>query len=582
LTHPAFRRLRVVNNISVRQKLFASFGVVLALMVVTGAVAIVQLRSVGAKGDHLYNVNLAATDLSASLRRNGLLMRESILKYVLEPLPEERPKIKAKIGELQQAIDTDIGALKAQQGLTADQRALVVEIDGLMKDWYAKRDKGPIGLTDAGDRAGATEAALRGIGGLAFKAANEAVDKFNETTRLEAKRADDAASSAIRFATMLTILLVLAAVLIAAAIAYLFARGISRAVKELVDAAGRVADGDLTVHIEARSNDELGQLASGVAAMIESLRTTVGSVSQTALELGAASEQMATTSEEAGRAVGEIASAVDDVARGAEKQVHALEQARTMTEEMASVAAASAENARHTAAAAQQARTVSEDGVSTVEFASAAMQAVRDAAEAATETIRALGSKSEQIGGIVATITGIAGQTNLLALNAAIEAARAGEQGRGFAVVAEEVRKLAEESKQAAATISGLIDEIQSETARAVNVVEDGAKRTEEGVSTVDQAREAFVRIGGSVEDVNDRIEQIAAAIEQLAASSRRMQEDMAEVAAVAQQSSASTEEVSASTQQTSASTQEIAASAQELARSADELAQIVSRFTTA
>jgi methyl-accepting chemotaxis protein len=291
---------------------------------------------------------------------------------------------------------------------------------------------------------------------------------------------------------------------------------------------------------------------------------------------------MATTSEEAGRAVGEIASAVDDVARGAEKQVHALEQARTMTEEMASVAAASAENARHTAAAAQQARTVSEDGVSTVEFASAAMQAVRDAAEAATETIRALGSKSEQIGGIVATITGIAGQTNLLALNAAIEAARAGEQGRGFAVVAEEVRKLAEESKQAAATISGLIDEIQSETARAVNVVEDGAKRTEEGVSTVDQAREAFVRIGGSVEDVNDRIEQIAAAIEQLAASSRRMQEDMAEVAAVAQQSSASTEEVSASTQQTSASTQEIAASAQELARSADELAQIVSRFTTA
>jgi methyl-accepting chemotaxis protein len=582
LTLPAHGRLSVFNNLSVRQKLFASFGVVLALMVVTGAVAIVQLRSVGAKGDHLYNVNLAATDLSASLRRNGLLMRESILKYVLEPISEERPKIKERIAELQEAIDADIQALRAQPGLTSDQRALVDEIDGLMKDWYAKRDKGPLGLTDAGDQAGATEAALRGIGGLSFKAANEAVDKFNETTRVEAKRADEAASATISSATKITVFLVLAAVLLAAGIAYLIARGISRAVKELVVATDRVATGDLTVTVEARSKDELGRLTNGVASMIESLRTTVGSVSQTAVGLSAASQQMATTSEEAGRAVGEIASAVEDVARGAEKQVQALDQARTMTEEMASVAAASAENARHTAAAAQQARSVSEDGVSTVEFASAAMQAVREAAEAATETIRALGSKSEQIGGIVATITGIAGQTNLLALNAAIEAARAGEQGRGFAVVAEEVRKLAEESKQAAATISGLIDEIQSETARAVDVVEDGARRTEEGVSTVDQAREAFVRIGGSVEDVNERIEQIAAAIEQLAASSRRMQDEMAEVAAVAQQSSASTEEVSASTEQTSASTQEIAASAQELARSADELARIVARFTTA
>jgi len=581
LTSPAIGRLNFFSNLSVRQRLFASFGVVLALMVVTGAVAIVQLRSVGSKADHLYRVNLAATELSASLRRNGLLMRESILKYVLEPLPEERPKIKAKIAELQAAIGTDIAGLRAQPGLTGDQRALVDEIDGLMKDWYAKRDKGPLGLTDSGDSAGATEAALRGIGGKAFKAANEAVDKFNDATKVEAARAHDSASSTISAATVLTIALVLVGLLVATIIAYLISRGISRAAKELAAAAGRVAAGDLTVEVEVHSRDEMGALASALSSMIDALRTTVGAVSHTAVELGAASQQMATTSEEAGRAVGEIAHAVDDVAQGAEKQVRALEQARLMTEEMASVAVASAENARQTAAAAQQARVDSEDGVSTVEYATAAMQAVREAAEAATDTIRQLGSKSEQNGGNFATITGIPGQPNLLALNAAIEAARAGDQGRGFAVVAEEVRKLAEESQQAAATISGLIVQIQTETARAVEVVEDGARRTEEGVSTVDQARDAFVRIGGSVQDVNDRIGQISGAIEQLSASSQQMQADMAEVAAVAQQSSASTEEVSASTQQTSASTQQIAASAQELARNADELAQIVGRFKT-
>jgi methyl-accepting chemotaxis protein len=200
----------------------------------------------------------------------------------------------------------------------------------------------------------------------------------------------------------------------------------------------------------------------------------------------------------------------------------------------------------------------------------------------ATEAIRELGAKSEQIGGIVATITGIAEQTNLLALNAAIEAARAGEQGRGFAVVAEEVRKLAEESQSAAGSIAGLIGEIQSETAKAVEVVEVGARRTEDGVATVEQAREAFLTLGASVQDMNGRVEQIAAAIEQIASCSQQVRSDMTEVAAVAEQSSASSQQVSASTQQTSASTQQIAASAQELARTAEQLEQLVGQFSLA
>jgi methyl-accepting chemotaxis protein len=207
------------------------------------------------------------------------------------------------------------------------------------------------------------------------------------------------------------------------------------------------------------------------------------------------------------------------------------------------------------------------------------MAAVQANSQEAARAMATLAAKSQQIGGFIDTITGISEQTNLLALNAAIEAARAGEQGRGFAVVAEEVRKLAEESHKSAATISSLVQEIQAETERAVSVVRDGVRRTDEGVATVGQAREAFEALETAVDDMTSRIAAIAAATQQITAGAERVTEDIAGVASVAESSSATAEQVSASTQETSASSEEISASAQELSSTAQLLDELVGRF---
>jgi methyl-accepting chemotaxis protein len=364
-----------------------------------------------------------------------------------------------------------------------------------------------------------------------------------------------------------------------------------------------VAGGDLTVAIGAvttplpptpgRARGRLAEIFDGTLARAHSAVGGYGrmqarvagmlqEIAQSSASVSTAAQEMAHSSEETGRAVGEIARTIGEVAQGSERQAKSVSQARALTDEVATASEQSAAHAQETASYAAQARTIAAEGADAVTRATSAMESVRASSQEATDTIRSLGATSSQIGGIVDTITGIAEQTNLLALNAAIEAARAGEQGRGFAVVAEEVRKLAEGSQQAAASIGGLIAEIQRETGRAVEVVEDGARQTAEGAATVEQARASFERIGGSVDDMHSRVGQIATAAEQIAASAVRMRDSIGDVAIVAEQSSASGEEVSASTQQTSAATQQIAASANALAGTARQLDALVGQFTLA
>jgi methyl-accepting chemotaxis protein len=419
-----------------------------------------------------------------------------------------------------------------------------------------------------------------------------------------AREANHQADSSANSGKRTIIIIALLSILVAAALAVWVTRSILRPVALLADgmtsldehdlsdlsaALDAIASGDLTVDavavtsdVPVTSTDEIGRLSGtfnemlgkaqqsikSYGAMREQLSSLLGEVSTGARTVAGASQQMASTSEETGRAVGEIASAIGEVAEGAERQVQMVESTRNAVQGASRAAVASAETAGEAAEAAERTRETAQEGVRAAEQASDAIRQVAESSAHVGTAMEGLAAKSGQIGGIVDAITGIAEQTNLLALNAAIEAARAGEQGRGFAVVAEEVRKLAEESQSAAKTIAGLIGEIQTETSHVVEIVQDGAERTDESTRVVAQAREAFVKIGENVTDMTSRIEQILTAT--------------SEVAAVAEQASAATEQVSASTQETTASTQEIASSAALLARSAEELDVLVTRFRIA
>jgi methyl-accepting chemotaxis protein len=205
------------------------------------------------------------------------------------------------------------------------------------------------------------------------------------------------------------------------------------------------------------------------------------------------------------------------------------------------------------------------NGSEVVGHAVKSIQRIAVKVQEAAKTIESLGTRSDQIGAIVATIEDIADQTNLLALNAAIEAARAGEQGRGFAVVADEVRALAERTTKATREIGEMIKSIQQETKFAVGTMEEGVREVELGTEDAARSGKALEEILNQVAEVTSQINQIATAAEQQTATTNEISKSMHEISEIVGDASRSS--------------QATAAEASQLAHRADDLKKIVSQF---
>ncbi|WP_378955218.1 methyl-accepting chemotaxis protein [Pelosinus sp. sgz500959] len=385
--------------------------------------------------------------------------------------------------------------------------------------------------------------------------------------------------STIISSLIITVLLSLLAVLCAGVTAFFIGRGIAKPLQQLALNAGQLAEGDLTGKITAQGALEINQLSEALTKMQINFKQIIQNIVITSEQVAASSEELMAGSEQSSRAADQVANSITVVATDTDRQLAATSEATVIVSQMSSNIKQIAEQANIVSAASDQTAHTAKDGGKAIDTAIAQMIHIEKAVVSSGQVVAVLGERSKEIGQIIDTIAGIASQTNLLALNAAIEAARAGEQGRGFAVVAEEVRKLAEQSQSAAKQIATLISDIQIETARAVEGMNNGTQEVRIGTEVVNNAGQAFHNITISVEQMSGQIRQISGAIQQIASGSQKIVTTVQDINRIGTDTALETQTVSAATQEQSASMEEIAHSSQALAQMAEELQNAVHKF---
>ena len=355
-------------------------------------------------------------------------------------------------------------------------------------------------------------------------------------------------------------------------IATIVTRYMDKFIKGFLEVSQKVAEGDLKQRIEFASEDEFGQMAQAYNKTIDNIKNLIQSIQKTANEVVNTVNQVATGANQSADAIQNIAQSVSVVAESADKQAQGINESTNNTEKITNYIKAVSTDTEATAADAEKALMTANEGTQIMFSTIEQMKVIEDTTQRSSTVVSTLGERSKEIGQIVDTISGIAGQTNLLALNAAIEAARAGEQGKGFAVVAEEVRKLAEQSQDAAQQIAELIGRIQTETQEAVDAISSGTGEVQQGIDSVNKSGKAFSDIMQTTAAVAMQVREMSETMSEVAKNGENVLAQMQGVDDETKIVAREMETTSAATQEQSASMEEIAASCQNLRDLADKL----------
>jgi methyl-accepting chemotaxis protein len=332
----------------------------------------------------------------------------------------------------------------------------------------------------------------------------------------------------VNLQTLISVSITIVAIVLGVIVALFISRVfVVKPINFIVDKAEKIANGDLTVRIDYSSKDEIGKLAAALDKMVLALKEIATTIERDSQTVKQEASQVAAVSEEVSATIEELTAQVDSVNSNVNNASAAIEEMTSGIEEVA----ASAQNVAHASQKlseeAQKVSQLANEGQKAILSIADVIVQTREKADVTFQIVEKLSESAKNIGEIVDTINSIAEQTNLLALNAAIEAARAGEAGRGFAVVADEIRKLAEESKQATQNIANILRGIVDNSMKASDATKETVEIVNKAYSESGLVKSQFEQILQSIVRMSQMTENLAASAQEQSAAAEEMSSAM-------------------------------------------------------
>ncbi|WP_145151958.1 methyl-accepting chemotaxis protein [Paenibacillus xylanexedens] len=357
-------------------------------------------------------------------------------------------------------------------------------------------------------------------------------------------------------------------------------RQIAKRIRTLKDAAGQIADGDLTGQLpEARGKDELDDLSRSFGIMTHNIRGIIQSIGAAGHRVDLMAQDIDRGNDTAQAIVQQVSRTTEELSIGSQKIAEDLSETVMVVDKMQSTFNSNLEATSQSVIDGREVLTTVEEGNKAVAEQLRLAEVNRLAMSEVEQTVRELEDSAVRITTMTAYVSEIAKQTTMLSLNASIEAARAGEAGRGFAVVAGEVNKLAEQSAQSVKHIYAAVGEITTSMDKVKNSVAQSMQLFGEQEQATSQTRESFSAIRGSVERINTGIHQLAEDMQHSNELSTQVQQAIENISAITEQSAASSEEITASTSEQQRSFAEASIKVKSLRDISAEMHQELLRF---